>query len=64
MTHFSEEHGWLELEGEGRGLKIGDRIRFVPSHCCTTVNQFDEMYGTRGSKVEKVFRIPARGKMR
>jgi D-serine deaminase-like pyridoxal phosphate-dependent protein len=64
MTHFSEEHGWLELEGEGRNLKIGDRISFVPAHCCTTVNQFEEMHGIRGNSVEKVFPILARGKMR
>ena len=64
MTHFSEEHGWLQLEGEGRNLKIGDRISFVPAHCCTTVNQFEEMHGIRGNSVEKVFPILARGKMR
>ena len=64
MTHFSEEHGWLELEGEGRSVKIGDRISFVPAHCCTTVNQFEEIHGIRGGTVEKVFPVLARGKMR
>ena len=64
MEHFSEEHGWLHLSGEGRKLKIGDRIRFVPAHCCTTVNQHDEMYAIRSGKVETVFPILARGKMR
>jgi D-serine deaminase-like pyridoxal phosphate-dependent protein len=63
MNHFSEEHGWLQLEGEERGLKIGDRLRFVPAHCCTTINQFEELYGIRGDKVEKTFHILARGKM-
>ncbi len=63
FAHFSEEHGWLELEGRGRNLKIGDRVRFVPAHCCTTVNQFDNFYGIRGRVVEKVFAILARGKM-
>ena len=64
MTHFSEEHGWLELQGEGRSVRIGDRITFVPAHCCTTVNQFEEIHGIRGSTVEKVFPVLARGKMR
>jgi 3-hydroxy-D-aspartate aldolase len=63
MNHFSEEHGWLQLEGEDRGLKIGDRLRFVPAHCCTTINQFEELHGIRGDKVEKTFQILARGKM-
>lgn len=64
MNHFSEEHGWLELKGKGKGLRVGDRVRFVPAHCCTTVNQFDEMYGIRNGKVEKIFPILARGKIR
>jgi D-serine deaminase-like pyridoxal phosphate-dependent protein len=64
MEHFSEEHGWLRLSGEGQNLKIGDRIRFVPAHCCTTVNQHDEMYGIRNDRVEITFPILARGKMR
>ena len=64
MEHFSEEHGWLRLSGEGRQVKTGERMRFVPAHCCTTVNQHDEMYGVRNGKVEKVFPIIARGKMR
>ena len=63
MTHFSEEHGWLELHGEGRNTKIGDRVSFVPAHCCTTINQFHELNGVRGGKVEKVFPILAAGKM-
>ena len=64
MEHFSEEHGWLRLSGEGRRLKVGERMRFVPAHCCTAVNQQDEMYGVSNGKVEKVFPILARGKMR
>jgi D-serine deaminase-like pyridoxal phosphate-dependent protein len=63
MTHFSEEHGWLELKGKGRDLKVGDRISFVPAHCCTTINQFEELSGVRKGKVDRVFRVLARGKM-
>ena len=63
MVHFSEEHGWLELKGKGRDLRVGDRISFVPAHCCTTINQFEELNGVRKGKVDKVFPILARGKM-
>jgi D-serine deaminase-like pyridoxal phosphate-dependent protein len=64
MVKFSEEHGWLTLEGKAKELKLGDRLRFIPVHCCTCVNQHDEMIGIRGSKVEKVWPILARGKMK
>jgi len=63
MEHMSEEHGWLRLAGEAKKLKIGDRMRFVPAHCCTMVNQHEEIYAIRGTKVEKVFPVLARGKM-
>jgi D-serine deaminase-like pyridoxal phosphate-dependent protein len=64
MVKFSEEHGWLTLEGEAKKLRVGERLRFIPVHCCTCVNQHDEMIGLRGSKVEKVWPILARGKMK
>lgn len=63
MNHFSEEHGWLRLTGVGTDVKIGDRIRFLPAHCCTAVNQHREFVGIRGNRVEKVIPVLARGKM-
>jgi D-serine deaminase-like pyridoxal phosphate-dependent protein len=64
VDHFSEEHGWMQLSGPSKKLKIGDRMRLVPAHCCTTVNQHEEIFGIRGTKVDKVFPVLARGKMR
>lgn len=63
MEHFSEEHGWLHLSGRGTNIRIGDQLRFVPAHCCTCVNQHDEIIGVRGDEVEMVFPVLARGKM-
>ncbi len=63
MDHFSEEHGWLRLTGNGKDVAVGDVIRFVPAHCCTAVNQFDELFGVRNGKVERKFSVVARGKM-
>ena len=63
MEHFSEEHGWLHLAGEGTRVRLGDRIRFVPAHCCTAVNQHEQFIGIRGDKVERVIPVLARGKM-
>jgi len=63
MEHFSEEHGWLHLTGSGTSTKIGDRIRFVPAHCCTAVNQHNEFVAIRGDKVDRVIPVLARGKM-
>ena len=61
---FSEEHANVALKGRGRALKVGDRVEAIPYHCCTCINQHDELIGTRGTRVEKVWRIAARGMMK
>jgi D-serine deaminase-like pyridoxal phosphate-dependent protein len=62
MMKFSEEHGWLNVKGKGVA-KLGERIEFIPYHCCTCVNQYDQMFGVRGGKIESVWKISARGMM-
>lgn len=53
-TYFpgGDEHGLLKFgEGETRP-KLGDRLRFIPSHCDTTLNLYSKFYGIRGDRVE------------
>jgi D-serine deaminase-like pyridoxal phosphate-dependent protein len=59
--HQSEEHGMLSVSPQHR-LSVGDKIELFPSHCCTTVNLYDNYYGIRKGKVETVLRIAGRGK--
>ena len=63
MIKFSEEHGWLKVSAGAKTPALGERVRFIPYHCCTCVNQHDWMFGFRGEKVETVCRVEARGKM-
>ena len=56
-----DEHGRLDLTRAEREVKLGDRIEFVIPHCDPTVNLYDRLYGLRGEKVEKVWKIAARG---
>ena len=57
---FNEEHTMI-LSGS-TGLKIGDRLRYIPGHCCTTINIFDEMAVLDGDDVVDVWKIASRGK--
>ncbi len=57
-----EEHGKLSWNGAPCPLAIGDKVRFWPSHCDTTVNLHDCYVVTRGDSVEEIWDIPARGK--
>lgn len=61
---FSEEHGNVALKGKGKSLRIGDKVEAIPYHCCTCINQHDELIGVRNNRVEKVWKIAARGMMK
>jgi D-serine deaminase-like pyridoxal phosphate-dependent protein len=61
IDRLSEEHG-VALLRNGASAALGEKIRFVPAHVCTTVNLGDELYGMRGDELEVVWPIAARGK--
>lgn len=46
---------------QNKELRPGDKVDFVPSHCCTTVNLYDYMYVVRDEIVEAIWPITARG---
>ena len=50
----SEEH--FQLHGYSEEKTVGDRIRLIPGHCCSTINLHDKLYLVDGEKV--VDRIP------
>jgi D-serine deaminase-like pyridoxal phosphate-dependent protein len=60
---LSEEHGHLDLARSSRTYHVGERLRVLPNHVCTTVNMHDRLYGVRGDQVEKVWEVAGRGKV-
>ena len=62
---LSEEHGTVKFK-EGsemrKRLKWGQKIEFIPSHCCTCVNQHDNIFVVKDGKLAAVWPITARGK--
>lgn len=61
---LSEEHGQLNIKRATRLYRVGDRIRIIPNHVCTTINMHDEIYGVRGERVETTWTVAGRGKVR
>lgn len=57
---MSEEHG--QVEAPGHSAKIGDKIRYIPGHCCTTINAHDRIYVIDGETVVDVWPVTSRGK--
>jgi D-serine deaminase-like pyridoxal phosphate-dependent protein len=60
---LSEEHGHLDISRSTRSYKLGERLRILPNHVCTTINMHDTIYGVRGDTVEKVWSVSARGRV-
>jgi D-serine deaminase-like pyridoxal phosphate-dependent protein len=58
---MNEEHGMLRL-APGVDPRVGDRLRLIPNHACTTVNLADELIGIRDGRIVTVWPVEARGK--
>ena len=56
-----DEHGILTLNDPSRDIRLGDRLEFFVPHCDPNVNLYDRVFCLRGTRVEAVWRISARG---
>jgi 3-hydroxy-D-aspartate aldolase len=59
---LSEEHGLIEDPGDE--LEYLQKVEYIPSHGCTTVNLHDRFYCIRNDMLEAVWPIAGRGKSR
>jgi 3-hydroxy-D-aspartate aldolase len=57
----SDEHSRLAGSAATSRLGLGDKIRLILSHCDPTVNLYDWCVCVRGSRVEQLWPISARG---
>ena len=55
----SEEH--LQLHGYSEKVEVGEKIRLIPGHCCSTVNLYDKIYLVDGDEVIDRILITAKG---
>lgn len=60
----SEEHGWVNANEADNDFEVGDRVEFIPPHVCPTINLHDTLIGVRNGRVEEVWDIAARGKVK
>jgi len=64
VANVSEEHGMLDFSRSAAKPKVGEVVSVVPNHCCVVSNMVDEVYGIRDGRVEVVWPVAARGKVR
>ncbi|MFO8061131.1 MAG: DSD1 family PLP-dependent enzyme [Bacillota bacterium] len=63
-VRFSAEHGVITVHEPVERPGIGDRLEWIIGYGDTTVSLHDEMYGVRDGRVEVVWPIWGRGKIR
>ena len=63
LERLTEEHGMVSLDGES-DLRVGDIIRIVPNHICSTVNLHDAIYLSGEDGTLEELQVAARGKVR
>jgi D-serine deaminase-like pyridoxal phosphate-dependent protein len=61
ITRLSEEHGHVDATSANARPGIGERVTLIPNHACVVSNLHDVVYGVRGDRVERTFRVAARG---
>jgi D-serine deaminase-like pyridoxal phosphate-dependent protein len=64
ITALSEEHGTVDLSRCPERPRVGEVVNVVPNHCCVVSNMMDELVGVRGDRVEVVWPVAARGRVR
>ncbi len=61
---MSVEHGHVDVSKSSYKFRVGERLTFIPLHQGMCVNLHDELVGYRGERVEVIWPIAARGKVK
>jgi D-serine deaminase-like pyridoxal phosphate-dependent protein len=62
FSRASEEHGILFLSDAcSQALRIGDRVRVIPSHACGSLNLHNRAFVERNEEIVDEWKIAARG---
>jgi D-serine deaminase-like pyridoxal phosphate-dependent protein len=61
LDSINEEHGLVK--GKIAGYQVGDTLRYIPGHSCTTFNLHECVYLVRGDQVIERIPVTSRGKI-
>jgi len=63
-VRLSAEHAKLELESPSESPRVGDKVEFIPGYTDTSVHLHDEMVVLRNGRIEAVWKVAGRGKIK
>jgi len=61
---LSAEHAKIELKHPSETPHVGDKVEFVVGYSDSTVHLHEEIVGTRNGRIEAIWRVAARGKIK
>jgi D-serine deaminase-like pyridoxal phosphate-dependent protein len=61
---LSAEHTKIDLEQPNAAPKVGDKIELIVGYSDTTIHLHEEIVGVRGGRVDSVWRVAGRGKIK
>ena len=64
QLRLSAEHATIELEAPSERPRVGDRVEFVVGYSDTTVHLHEDIVATRNGRIESVWPIAARGRLK
>ena len=64
QVRLSAEHAQLELDAPSDWPRVGDKIEFVPGYTDTTVHLHEDIVAVRGGRIEAVWKVAGRGKIK
>ena len=62
LERLTEEHGMLRVSDDS-DLEVGEAVRIIPNHICSTVNLHDQVYLVDEDGGVEELRVEARGKV-
>jgi D-serine deaminase-like pyridoxal phosphate-dependent protein len=64
IAGLSEEHGKITLAGPSETPRVGDKIEYIPSHGCTTINLHNHYYVVSQGRLQAIWEITGRGRFK
>ena len=63
-VRLSAEHAQLELEAPSDWPRVGDRVEFIPGYTDTTVHLHEEIVALREGRIEAIWKVAGRGRIK
>jgi len=64
LRRMSVEHGHVDVSGCAHRFQVGEKLSVIPQHQGMVSNMHDELVGARNDRVEVVWQIRGRGKVK